>query len=103
MTTTQSIIDHYSELNIQTKTNDQHNLKGYIAPQLISALDKEKQMLKVAVIQPSKAKDASKDRVTEFKFNMNQFSVSDKVDLFKQTSKLICSYLISELVAKDRM
>jgi len=60
-------------------------------------------MLKVVVIHPSKAKDASKDRVTQFKFNMNQFSVSDKVDLFKQTSEVICSDLISALVRKDRL
>ena len=60
-------------------------------------------MLKFAVIQPSKAKDASRDKVMEFKFNMNQFSISDKVDLFKQTSDLICSDLISASVAKDRL
>jgi hypothetical protein len=70
-TTTQSIIDHYSELNIQTKTNDHDKLKSPTTPQLISALDKEKQMLKVAVIQPSKAKNALGDKVIEFKFNMN--------------------------------
>ena len=34
---------------------------------------------------------------------MNQFSVSDKVDLFKKTSELICSDLISASVAKDRL
>ena len=34
---------------------------------------------------------------------MNQFSISDKVDLFKQTSELIWSDLISASVAKDRM
>lgn len=64
VTTTQYIIDHYSELNIQTKTNDQDKLKSYVAPQLISALDKEKQMLKVAIIQPSKAKNSLEDKVT---------------------------------------
>lgn len=50
VTTTQSIIDHYSKLNDQTKTNDQDKLKSTVAPQLISALDKEKQMFKVAII-----------------------------------------------------
>ena len=103
VTTTQSIIDHYSELNIQTKTNDQNKLKSFVAPQLISALNKEKQMLRVAVIQPSNAKVPSEDKVIEFKFNMNQFSISDKVDLFKKTSELICSDLISASVAKDRL
>ena len=103
VTTTQSIIDHYSEPNDQTKTNDQDKLKSTAAPQLISALDKEKQMLKVAIIQPSKAKNVSKEKVTEIKFNMNQFSISDKVDLFKQTSELICLDLISASVAKYRL
>ena len=42
VTTTQSIIDHYSELNIQTKTNDQTKLKSSTAAQLICALYKEK-------------------------------------------------------------
>ena len=42
VTNTQSIIDHYSVLNIQTKTNDQSKLKSSISPQLISALDKQK-------------------------------------------------------------
>ena len=103
VTTTQSIIDHYLELNIQTKTNDQSKLKSSTAPQLISALDKEKQMLNVVVIYPSKAKDASEGKVIEFKFNMNQFSVSDKVDLFKKTNELICSDLINVSIAKDRL
>ena len=40
-------------------------------------------MLKVAIIQPSKAKGTSEDRVIEIKFNMNQFNISDKVDMFK--------------------
>ena len=42
VTSTQSIIDHYLELNDQTKTNDWDKLKSTIAPQLISSLDKEK-------------------------------------------------------------
>ena len=77
-------------------------MKSTAAPRLISALDREKQMLKVAIIQPSKAKNTSEDKVTEIKFNMNQFSISDKVDMFKQTSELICSDLISTSVAKDK-
>ena len=32
VTTTQYIIDHYSEINIQTKTNDQGKLKSSAAP-----------------------------------------------------------------------
>ena len=72
------------------KTDNQSKLKSSSTLRLISALDKEKQMLKVAVIHSSKAKDVSEDKVTEFKFNMNLLSVCDKVDLFKQTSELIC-------------
>ena len=34
---------------------------------------------------------------------MNQFSVIDKLDLFKQTSELICSDLISTSVTKDKL
>ena len=102
-TTTQSIIDHYSYLNTQMKMDNESKLKSSSTPQLISALDKEKHMLKVVVIQPSKAKDVSEDKVTEFKFNMNKFNVSDKVDLFKQTSELICLDLISTSVSQDRL
>ena len=40
VTTTQSIIDHYSMLNDQIKFNDQDKLKSIVAPQLISALDR---------------------------------------------------------------
>ena len=60
-------------------------------------------MLKVAIIQPLKAKGTSKDKVTEIKFNMNQFSIINKFDTFKQTSELICSDLISAYVAKDKL
>ena len=34
---------------------------------------------------------------------MNQYSVVDKVDFFKQTSELICSNLISTSVSKDKL
>ena len=64
--TTQSIIDQYSKLNIQTKTNDQDKLKSVVVAQLISALDKQKHMLKVAIIHPSKAKNASQDKSQNF-------------------------------------
>ena len=94
VTTTQSVIDHYLELKDQIKFNDQDKLKSVATPHLISALAGENQMLKVSIIQPLKAKGNSKDKVTEIKFNMNQFSISGKVDLFKQTSELICSDLI---------
>ena len=59
--------------------------------------------MKVAVIHPSNAKDVSEDRVTKFKFNMNQLSVSDNVDLFKKTSELVFPYLISVSIFKYRL
>ena len=34
---------------------------------------------------------------------MNQFSVVDKVDFFKQTNELICSNLINTTVYKDKL
>jgi len=58
--------------------------------------------MKIVVIRPPKAGDTLNERVTEFKFNMSQFSVIDKVDLFKKTSELICSDLISTYVSKDK-
>ena len=45
----------------------------------------------------------SEDRIVEFKFNMNQFSVSDKVDLFKKTIELMYSDLINASISKDRL
>ena len=84
-TTTQSILDHYSYHNAQMKTDKQGKqgkLKSPSTTQFISALDEHKQILKVVVIHPSKAKDVSEEKVIELKFNMNQFSVSDKVDFY---------------------
>ena len=71
VTTTQSIVDHYSELKDHIKLNDQDKLKSAATPQLISDLDREKQMLKVAIIHPLKAKGVSEDKATEIKFNVN--------------------------------
>ena len=34
---------------------------------------------------------------------MSKFSIVDKVDLFKQTSELICSALISTYVSKEKL
>ena len=59
--------------------------------------------MKVAIIQPFKVKNVLEDKVTEIKISMNQFSISDKVDMFKHRSELICLDLISASVAKDRL
>ena len=70
---------------------------------MISALDRETQMMKIVVIQPTTVGDAQRKKITEFKLNINQFSVVDQVDFFKQTSGLICSNLISTTVSKDKL
>ena len=72
-------------------------------PQCISALDKETQLMRIAVIQSPKAGDMPTEKITEFKLNMGQFSVIDKVDLFKQTSEIICSDFINTFVFKEKL
>ena len=59
--------------------------------------------MKIVVIQPATIGQAQRNKIIKFKLNMNEFSVVDKVDLFKQTSELICSNLISTSVAKDKL
>ena len=78
-------------------------LRSIQPPQLISALDKKSQMMKIVVIQPTTVGDVQNKKIIEFKLNMNQFSVVDKVDFFKQTSELICSNLINTTVSKDKL
>ena len=59
--------------------------------------------MKIAVIQPPIAGDPQTKKVTEFKLNMRQFSIVDKVDFFTQTSELICSDLINTSVCNDKL
>ena len=59
--------------------------------------------MKIVVIQPPSTGDLQNKKNIEFKLNMNQFNVVDKVDFFKQTSELICSNLISTTVSKDKL
>ena len=59
--------------------------------------------MKIVVIQPTTVGEAKRQKITKFKLNMNQFSVVDKVEFFKQTSELICSNLISTTVSKDKL
>ena len=73
------------------------------SPQLISALDKDTQLMTITVIQPPKASDMLNEKITKFKFNMGQFCVVDKVYLFKQASEMICLDLISTYVSKDKL
>ena len=60
-------------------------------------------MMKIVVIQPATTADVQNKKITEFKLNMNKFSVVDKVEFFKHTSELICSNLISTTVSKDKL
>ena len=46
--------------------------------------------------------EVQKKMITEFKLNMNQFSVVDKVEIFKLESELICSNLISTIVSNNK-
>ena len=55
------------------------------------------------MIQPSSTSDLSKEKFTEFKLNLSQFSVLDRVDFFKQTSELICLDLINVFVSKENI
>lgn len=66
-------------------------------PELISALDKRNQSL------PSSTSDLPKEKIIEFKLNISQFSVLDRVGFFKQTSELICSDLINVSVSKENI
>ena len=50
---------------------------------LISALDKKSHLMKIPVIQPPLTGDPQGKKITEFKLNMSQFSIVDKVDIFK--------------------
>ena len=72
-------------------------------PQLISSLDKDTQLMIIAVIQPPKAGGMPTEKITKFKINMVMFSVIDNVDMFKKTSEIICSDLISTYVSKDKL
>ena len=59
--------------------------------------------MKIVVIQPLIIGDPQRKNITEFKLNMSQFNIVDKVDLFNQTSELICSNLISTFVSKENI
>ena len=70
---------------------------------MLTTLDKESQMMKVAVIQPPIRGQSTDKGITEFKLNMNQFSIVDKIDFFKQTSGPNCSDIIATSVSKDKL
>ena len=59
--------------------------------------------MKIVVIQLTMVGEVQKKKIIEFKLNMNQFNVVDKLDFFKYTSEIICSNLISTMVSKDKL
>ena len=59
--------------------------------------------MKIVVIQPPSTGDLQNKKLIEFKLNMNQFSVVDKVDFFKQTTELIFLNLINTTMSKDKL
>ena len=104
--TKKTILEHYSSLKVRANKERESTkdiLRSTQTPQLISALDKKSQLMKITIIQPLGIGDPQNKKIIEFKLNMSQFSVVDKVDLFKQTSELICSNLISTYVSKDKL
>ena len=85
--TEQTLLEHYSSLKIQASQEREltkERMRSTQPPQLISALDKKSQMMKIVVIQPQSTGDLQNKKITEFKLNMNQFSVLDKVDFSKK-------------------
>ena len=104
--TEKTLIEHYGSLKLQAsqeRESIEEKLRSTQPPQLISALEKKIQMIKIVGIQPSTVGEAQKKNITEFKLNMNQSSIVDKVDVFKQSNELICSNLISTTVSKDKL
>ena len=104
--TEKTILEHYSSLKAQASKErelTEERLRSTQPPQLISALDKRSQLMKITVIQPPRIGDPQNKKITGFKLNMSQFSVVDKVDFLKQTSEIIFSNLIRTIVSKDKL
>ena len=104
--TKKRLIGNYGSLKLQeSKERDmtEARLRSTQPPKLISALDKKSQMMKITILQPAAIGDVHNKKIIEFKLNMNQFSVVDKVDLFKHTSDPIYSNLINTTISKDKL
>lgn len=104
--TEKAILEHYSSLNMQEekeRDTTQEQLRVTQPQQLVTALDKKSQVMKVDVIQCPVRGETPNKKITKFKLNMSQFSVVDKVDFFKQTSELIFSNLITNSASKDKL
>ena len=101
-----SIVEHYNYLNVQARKEREivgDKLRSTQPSHFISALDKKRHLMKIIVIQPPLIGDPQGKKTTEFKLNMSQFSIVDKVDLFKKTNELICSDLIITFVSKEKI
>ena len=84
--TKKTLLEHYGSLKLQESQEREitkEKLRSTQPPQLISALDKKIQLIKIATIHPAMVGEVQKKKITEFKLNMNQFSIIAKVDLFK--------------------
>jgi hypothetical protein len=59
--------------------------------------------MKIAIIHPPIIGDPQRKKIIDFKLNMSQFSIDYKVDLFKQTSEMICFDLINTFVSNEKI
>ena len=59
--------------------------------------------MKIAVIESSSTSGLPSENVIEFKLDIGQFNVMDRVDFFKQTSELICSDLVNVSISKKKL
>ena len=85
--TEKTLTEYYSSLKLQASQETKitkEGLRSSQTPQLISALDKKSQMMKIVVIQPATVEEAQRKKIIEFKLNMNKFSVVDKVDFSRK-------------------
>ena len=72
--TEKTLIEHYGSLKLQASQEreiTEEKLRSIQPPQLISALDKKSQMMKIVVIQPAMVGEVQRKKITEFKMNMN--------------------------------
>ena len=84
--TEKTIREHYANLAAasEVKRNQvREQLRAEHPLQMLTTLDKKSQMMKVAVIQPPIRGQSNEKEITEFKLNMGQFSIVDKVEFFK--------------------
>ena len=84
--TEKTIREHYADLAAASKIKRnqvREKLRTEHPPQMPTTLAKESQMMKVVVIQPPIKGQSTNKEITEIELNMGQFSIVDKVDLFK--------------------